>query len=216
MATLVYTDAMLTVNGIDLSDHVKSLTLNYEAEMLDDTVMGTSGTRSSKPGLKNWSLEVEFTQDFDAGSVDETLFPLIGADSFPVTARAVKALAVSATNPQYSGNAVLENYSPIAGEVGTLGMTSCTFRAGGGAANVLVRSISGVFAFEMGEDGKRRDKDGRVVDAQGKPVDESKLPIDTPTPLPGVGAMPGSGTNLPGQKPPVVSVTPTPTPQPGA
>lgn len=219
MATLVYTDAMLTVNGIDLSDHVKSLTLNYEAEMLDDTVMGTSGTRSSKPGLKNWSLEVEFTQDFDAGSVDETLFPLIGADSFPVTARAVKALGVSATNPQYSGNAVLENYSPIAGEVGTLGMTSCTFRAGGGAANVLVRSVSGVL-FEVGADGKRRDPEGRIVDHMGRPVDESKLPIETATPIPGVGPLPGSGVNLPGQKPPVVTQpiapTPTPTPQPGA
>ena len=213
MATLVYTDAMLTVNGIDLSDHVKSLTLNYEAEMLDDTVMGTSGTRSSKPGLKNWSLEVEFTQDFDAGSVDETLFPLIGADSFPVQARAVKALPVSATNPQYSGNAVLENYSPIAGEVGTLGMTSCTFRAGGGAANVLVRSTTGTL-LEVGPDGKRRDAEGRVVDHMGRPVDEGTLPIETPKPIAGVGPLPGSGVNLPGQRPPQVSTTPST--QPGA
>jgi hypothetical protein len=142
MATLVYTDALLTVNSIDLSDHVKSLTLNYEAEMLDDTVMGTSGTRSSKPGLKNWGLEVEFTQDFAVGSVDATLFPLIGAASFPIVARAIKASAVSVTNPQYSGNAVLENYSPISGEVGTLGMTSCSFRAGGGASNVLTRATA--------------------------------------------------------------------------
>jgi len=142
MPTIVYTDALLTVNSIDLSDHVKSLTLNYEAEMLDDTVMGTSGTRSSKPGLKNWSLEVEFLQDYAVGSVDATLFPLIGADSFPVTARAKKAVVVSATNPTYSGSAVLENYSPITGEVGTLGQTSCTFRAGGGAGNVLTRAIA--------------------------------------------------------------------------
>lgn len=142
MATLVYTDAMLVVNSVDLSDHMKSLTLNYEAEMLDDTVMGTSGTRSSKPGLKNWGLEVEFLQDFDAASVDATLFPLVGADSFPVEARAVKSVAIGATNPEYSGNAVLENYSPIQGEVGVLGSTSCSFRAGGGAANVLTRAIA--------------------------------------------------------------------------
>lgn len=142
MATLVYTDASLVVNSVDLSDHVRSLTLNYEAEMLDDTVMGTSGTRSSKPGLKNWNLEVEFLQDFAAASVDATLFPLIGASSFPVAARAVKTLAISATNPEYTGNAVLENYTPIAGEVGTLGMTNCTFRAGGGAGNVLTRDTT--------------------------------------------------------------------------
>ena len=64
MATLVYTNAYLMINGVDLSDHVKSLNLTYEAEMLDDTVMGTTGTRSNKPGLKNWSLEVEFLQDY--------------------------------------------------------------------------------------------------------------------------------------------------------
>ncbi|TXH10898.1 MAG: radical SAM protein [Hyphomicrobiaceae bacterium] len=140
MATLVYTDALLTVNSVDLSDHVKSLELNYEAEMLDDTVMGTSGTRSSKAGLKNWSVDVEFLQDFAAGSVDATLFPLVGAASFPLLMRPVKATAVGATNPNYSGNAVLENYTPISGEVGTLGSTNSSFRAGGGAGNVLTRA----------------------------------------------------------------------------
>ncbi len=142
MATLVYTDAFLSVATVDLSDHVKSLTLNYSAEMLDDTVMGTSGTRSSKPGLKNWSLEVQFLQDFAASSVDATLFPLIGAASFAVATRQSKTAAISVSNPQYSGNAVLENYTPITGEVGTLGMTNCTFRAGGGPANVLARATT--------------------------------------------------------------------------
>jgi hypothetical protein len=142
MATLVYTDALTTINSVDLSDHVRSLTINYEAEMLDDTVMGTSGTRSSKPGLKNWGLEVEFLQDYAAGSVDATLFPLVGAASFPVLCRPVKTTAVGATNPNYSGNAVLESYPPLTGEVGALGVASCTFRAGGGAANVLVRAVA--------------------------------------------------------------------------
>lgn len=141
MATLVYTDASIVVNSVNLSDHCRQLTLNYEAEMLDDTVMGTSGTRSSKPGLKNWGLDVEFLQDFAAANVDATLYPLVGAASFPVAVKPTSG-AISATNPEYSGNSVLENYSPISGEVGTLAMTPATFRAGGGASNVLVRDIT--------------------------------------------------------------------------
>ena len=138
MATLVYTDAVIVVNAVNLSEWCKSLTINYEAEMLDDTAMGTSGTRSNRPGLKNWSMDTQFLQDFDAGAVDATLFPLIGAVPFPISAKPTSA-AVSATNPEYSGNAVLETYPPIAGEVGTLGLVDAAFRSGGGSP--LVRDI---------------------------------------------------------------------------
>ena len=139
MATLMNSDASLVVNSVDLSNHVRSLTITYEAEMLDDTVMGTSGTRSNFPGLKNWTMEVNFLQDFAAGSVDATLFPLVGAVPFPIVAKPTSG-AISATNPAYSGNAVLETYPPITGEVGTLAMVTANFRSGGGSA--LVRDIT--------------------------------------------------------------------------
>lgn len=137
MATLIYTDAYLVVNSVNLSGWCRSLTINYEAEMLDDTTFGTTGTRSNRPGLKNWSMDTEFLQDFDAGAVDATLFSLIGAVPFPIEARPTSA-AVSATNPSYSGEAVLESYPPLTGEVGALGTVSATFRSGGGSA--LVRA----------------------------------------------------------------------------
>lgn len=138
MATIVYTDALVKINSVDLSDHVKSVTLNYEAEMLDDTVMGTTGTRSNKPGLKNWSLQVEFLQDYGAASIDATLFSLIGAAAFPVAVRSSKTGAISATNPEFQGNAVLESYPPLTGEVGALGTASASFRC----ASDLVRDIT--------------------------------------------------------------------------
>lgn len=139
MATLIYTDAYLLVNSVNLSAWTRSLTVNYEAEMLDDTVMGTSGTRSNRPGLKNWSMDVEFLQDYAAGAVDATLFPLVGAVAFPIEARPTSA-ARSATNPAYTGNAVLETLPPISGEVGALGSVSASFRSGGGSP--LARQIT--------------------------------------------------------------------------
>jgi hypothetical protein len=131
------TDAYLLVNSVNLSGWCRSLTLNYEAEMLDDTTMGTTGTRSNRPGLKNWSIDAEFLQDYDAGAVDATLFSLIGAAAFPIELRPTSA-AVSATNPSYTGNAVLETYPPMSGEVGALSNVSATFRSGGGS--VLTRA----------------------------------------------------------------------------
>ena len=129
MATFVYTDASVVVNSVDLSDHVKSCTLNYEAEMLDDTVMGDT-TRSNIAGLLNWSIDVEFLHDFAAAKVDATLFSLIGAAAFTVTVKPTSG-SVSATNPSFSGSAVLESYPPMSGSVGDLETASATFRSAG-------------------------------------------------------------------------------------
>jgi len=129
MATFVYTDASVTVNSVDLSDHVKSCTLNYEAEMLDDTVMGDT-TRSNMAGLLNWSIDVEFLQDFASAKVDATLFSLVGAAAFTVILKPTSG-SVSSTNPSFTGSAVLESYPPMTGSVGDLESVSVTFRSAG-------------------------------------------------------------------------------------
>ena len=48
MATRVLTDAFVSWAGVDLSDHVRSVTLTYSAELLDDTAMGDTAR------LKRW------------------------------------------------------------------------------------------------------------------------------------------------------------------
>lgn len=140
MATFVLTNAFCTINAVALADHTKSITLNYSAEMLDDTVMGCT-TRSSLPGLKTWSLEVQFLQDFAAANVDATLWALVGAVAFTVEVRAVNT-GRGPTNPGYNAYAVLESYSPLSGGVGELGSTTAAFRPGGGTTATLLRSTS--------------------------------------------------------------------------
>jgi hypothetical protein len=130
MAQQLFTDAFVSINGVDLSAHVKSVSLNYEAEMLDDTVMGDT-TRSMAAGLKNWSVEVEFLQDYAASKVDATLFQLVGAAAFAIIIRPDNSDGVSATNPNFTGNVVLESYPPVTGTVGDLHTTRATFRAAG-------------------------------------------------------------------------------------
>jgi len=132
MAIAVVYDVKVTVNSVDLSDHVKSATINYEAEMLDATRMGHT-TRVQKPGLLNWSFSLELEQDYAGGSVDATLFALIGAAAFAVVVRPTSPVK-GASNPEFTGNMVLESYNPIAGTVGDLAMCSASFRPGGAIA----------------------------------------------------------------------------------
>lgn len=122
MATLVLTDAYVVLNSVNLSDHVRQVTINYEAEMVDDTNMGDTA-RNKLPGLKNWTVDLEFAQDYGTGSVDATLFPLVGAAAFPIEIRPTSA-AVSATNPKYTGNALLASYPPVSGAQGALATAS--------------------------------------------------------------------------------------------
>lgn len=128
MAVFTFTDAVVIINTVDLSDHVKSVTLNYASELQDDTVMGDT-TRSRLGGLLDWSMDIEFAQDFATSKVDATLFALVG------TTFVVKLVAstdtVAATNPRYTGTCILESYPPLSGAVGDLAITAITLQSAG-------------------------------------------------------------------------------------
>ena len=128
MAKFVLTDASLVINSVDLSDHVTSVTLNYEAELGDDTTMGND-TRTNLGGLKNWSIDVEFTQNFASGKVDATLWGIVGT-SVAIVLKPTSG-AVSTTNPSYSGNGVIGSYSPIGNSVGDVAMAPVTIAPAG-------------------------------------------------------------------------------------
>lgn len=128
MASFALTNAYVTVNAVDLSAFTRSVTLNVEAEDLEDTAMGDT-YRSRIAGLKDWSVDIEWNQDFAASAVDVTVFALLGT----VVAVQVKPVnaAISTTNPQYSGNVLVSEYSPLDGSVGDLATTSVSWPGAG-------------------------------------------------------------------------------------
>lgn len=117
MATLVYTNAKMEINGVDLSDHASEVSLNYGSEMQDETAMGDD-TRIRKGGLKDWSVDVTFHQDYAAAKVDATLFSVVGT-TVCVELRP-QNICSTAINPIYSGVGVIESYNPMGGSVGAL------------------------------------------------------------------------------------------------
>ncbi len=117
MGTFVLTDASVTINGVDLSDHVRSISFPYEAEEVDDTNMGDT-TRIMQGGLINYGVDIEFSQDFASGKVDDSLFDIVGT-VVPVILIPVNT-TVSATNPKFTMNMLVGSYNPINGSIGDL------------------------------------------------------------------------------------------------
>jgi len=125
--TLVWTNAKVVINSVNLSDHVRKVSLHYGAEMQDETAM-SKDTRINKPGLKTWSVDIEFNQDYAASEVNITLFALVGAAAFPIKIQPVSDVLAS-NNPEFQGNAVLETYDGIDGSVGDLAIAKVTLQS---------------------------------------------------------------------------------------
>lgn len=138
MPTKVLTDAFVNINAVDLSDHVKSVKLNYSAELQEATAMGNTA-KARKAGLKDASAEIEFYQDYDAAKVDATIFPLVGVQT-AVRIRESKTNPISATNPEYQFNGIVESYPPLGAGVGEMHMTTVTIPASDGVA--LIRDTT--------------------------------------------------------------------------
>lgn len=128
MAKLVLRDCVITINGVDFSDHVSQVEVSLKKASVDTTNF-SGGGKEQIAGLKDDEFTVSFQQDFAAASVDATLFNLYNTEvEFPVTVKP-RAAAVSAANPLYSATCILLEYQPLAGKVGDLSDTKVKFAA---------------------------------------------------------------------------------------
>lgn len=126
MSSLVLTNAMILVNGVDLSDHLTEVSVPLGVEKVDKTAMG-GDTRIGGAGLKTGSFTAKFHQDFAAGKVDATLQPLIGPGlTTTIEVRPTNA-ARSATNPAYTATVFISAYTPITGKAGDELVIDVTF-----------------------------------------------------------------------------------------
>jgi hypothetical protein len=128
MAVTVLTDAYVSVNNVDLSDHVTSVTIETTDDDVEITAMGATAKAYAK-GLGDANITVTFLQDFAAGKVDATLWPLkSSATTFPVAVRSSKTAVRSPTNPEYQLTAALFGYNPLDGGIGDASSTDVVFR----------------------------------------------------------------------------------------
>ncbi len=128
MAHFVFTDPFFSHNTVDLSDHVTGMSLEYNADEVEDTHAGDT-THLFLGGLLNWKLTVDFAQDLAANDVDVTLFADVGVGR-AIIVRNDNAAGVSATNPNYTATGILMEYPPIGQAIGELAITRAVYAAG--------------------------------------------------------------------------------------
>lgn len=130
MAAFSFDNADVTVNSVDLSDHVTNVTITAERDELEDSAMGDDW-RTFLAGVANWSVTLEFNQDFAASNVDATLWSAFNTGSNITVTILPEGGSVGATNPSYSGSVVPSNYSPFGNSYGELATTSITWKGSG-------------------------------------------------------------------------------------
>jgi hypothetical protein len=125
MAIFLNNKVGVKINAVDLSDHTTSVTLNYAADELEVTAMGDTAHKFVK-GLESGTLTVSLLNDTAASQVLQTLNSAFGTT---VACKLIqeKGTAVSAANPVYEFDVLVNNLTPINGAVGDMGTQDITF-----------------------------------------------------------------------------------------
>ena len=127
MALFTLTDAFISINGVTLSDHAKSVTTEDTRDVVDFTAFGATSKVVGK-GLGDAKITVEFFQDFAAAKTHATLQPLIGSTTPIVVEVRPTSAARSATNPAILMTALLFSYSGLSGGIGEASTMTAEFQ----------------------------------------------------------------------------------------
>jgi len=125
MAVFMQNTVTVTVNSVDLTDHITSIS-GFNETCADLVTTAMSETNVSRiGGIKDSSVSITFLNDFAASEVYITLAALLGT-AVPVTITPTSA-AVSATNPKKTGSCLVTELPFIDGSVGDLAEVSVTW-----------------------------------------------------------------------------------------
>jgi hypothetical protein len=118
----------VTVDSVDLSSLVSSVTINRSFDELEITAMGDSGHRFTK-GLEASSVTIDFFNDSDTSKTLQKLNTIWGT-SVTVVIKQTSG-AVSASNPSYTMSCLINNTTPVNGAVGDISTQSLTWNVNG-------------------------------------------------------------------------------------
>ena len=127
------------INSIDISDHVSSVTLSQIFDELEITSLGDLAHKFTK-GLEASTLSIDFFNDFAASQITPTLQAAYGTTVTAVLIP-VKGTAVSASNPLYTVSILVNNLTPINGDVASINNASISFTCN----STVVQTTTGTF-----------------------------------------------------------------------
>lgn len=128
MAKFVLTNPAITINSVDLADHVASVTLTESYAEVPTTAFGdTAVTRVA--GLGDHSITLSFHEDFASSEVHQTIYPLIKTTT-TVTVKPVNTTTTT-DNPSFSMTVLVTEWPIINGAVGDLASADVTWPISG-------------------------------------------------------------------------------------
>lgn len=117
MARVVLTNPSITINSVDLTDHIAQVSIDISYDEVETTAFGNS-FRTRVAGLGDATVGLSFHQDFASSNVEATIYPLLGSTT-QIIVKPVNTTTTT-TNPSYTFTALALEWSPISGSVGDL------------------------------------------------------------------------------------------------
>ena len=134
----IYLDNLVGLNiaTVDLSEYITAITLTQTFDEVETTTMGDTSHDFAK-GLEASTLQVDFLNDWAAAKVQATLQAAYGTSvtALIVPVRAASSTTISAENPLYTVEILVNNLTPVGtggpGDYATSSMTfTCTSSVG--------------------------------------------------------------------------------------
>ena len=124
MAIYLSNGVVVTLDSVNLSDHVTSATINRVFEELEITAMGDN-SRTFTKGLETSTVALDFLNDSATSQVLQVLQGAWGR-TVPLTLKQTSA-AISAENPEYQTTIIVNNTTDINGAPGDISTQSISF-----------------------------------------------------------------------------------------
>jgi hypothetical protein len=136
MAIFVATDFFVSINGSTaLNPYLTQVELKASANDVTTTAFGSTWV-TRVAGLKEGSLTLNFNQDYAASTVDPTLWPLLGTNATVVIRPTTSA--VGSANPAYTAICIVNDLTPVSGQIGDLATFSVTWPTSGTVTRAVV------------------------------------------------------------------------------
>lgn len=135
MAEIVLKSAFVRLGSsaalVAVSTMVRSVNINYSVDLQDKTAMGSSG-RARIGGLKDWTVAIEFNQDYATTTIDGDFFTYLGSTGQFIAIRPTSGVR-AAGNADYVGTlGMIDSYTPINNAVGDLATFTMTWNCADG------------------------------------------------------------------------------------
>lgn len=127
MAKFLLTDVFISVDGHDLSNYGFNIDTPSEKDEVDVSGFNPSNTKETLVGQRADRVVGQFTQDFASGGPHDVFWTIYQNDTTVELIIRPTSSAVSATNPELSGNVKIRTYNGLSGALNARAEISVEF-----------------------------------------------------------------------------------------